>query len=322
VQVTVLQWAYTHSMCLFVGTALLPAWYRLLGAKIGRRVLMSHTDVIEDPHLVSLGAGAALIDHASLDTHSEPGDGYAYTGPITVGPQCIVGTRAVLSAGCVLERGSIVMPHTYLPPNTTVEEDVALCGVPPTRAGTRATIMPDSDSTTPAEPTTPLCVLSTALRWVLAGLLAPMVSCLLCILLPLVAQLPALALLSWATGEDKLTIPQAVGLLPVAYVGFMLCLAALVAAHKWALRGRQRASGAVPLYGLGYHVRTHALVLQAYASQAVLDSLRGSLLAPLYLRLLGAVVSCSAYIGTLEVRAPVICSANFDNSGIDADPNA
>lgn len=100
----------------------------------------------------------------------------------------------------------------------------------------------------------------------------------------------------------------------MAYVSFMLCTTALLAAPKWALRGRQRASSAVPLYGPSYHLRTHALVLQAYAAQAVIDSLRGSLLAPLYLRLLGAVASCSAYIGTLEVRALIGGCAYVSNS--------
>lgn len=309
-QVNILQWAYDHYMRMFVGTSLLPTWYWLLGAGMGRDVMMGDMEVIEDPHLLTVGDKAALIDNASLHTHDEPGDGYAYTDRIEVGPQCIVGTRAVLSGGCQLDRGSIIMPHTYIPHGVHVGEAAVLSGVPATSAAKRSTIMQeDSADTASARAACSNWQLPAYLRVPLLGLIVPLVSCFTTILLLLTASYASLFLIFWAMDSDglDLTARQAYTLLPLAFLGYLFLTVLTVVVHKWLLRGRQRPGSSVGLGGLFYHIRAHALVLQTYSASFNLDVFRGTIFAPLYLRLLGASVAPSAYIGTFQVGCQALC---------------
>jgi hypothetical protein len=304
-QVNILQWAYDHFMRMFVGTNLLPTWYRLLGADMGHDVMMGDMEVIEDPHLLRVGDKAALIDNASLHTHDEPGDGYAYTERIEVGPQCIVGTRAVLSGGCRLDKGSIIMPHTYLSPGVHVGESAVLSGVPATSAAKRSTIMQE-DAAGTASSALAACSnwqLPSLIRVPLLGLVVPLVSCFTTILLLLTASYASLFLIFWAMDSDglDLTARQAYALLPIAFLGYLFLTVLTVVVHKWLLRGRQKAGSSVGLGGVFYHIRAHALVLQTYSASFNLDVFRGTIFAPLYLRLLGASVAPSAYIGTFQV---------------------
>jgi carbonic anhydrase/acetyltransferase-like protein (isoleucine patch superfamily) len=305
--VDIIQWAYDHFMRLFVGTSFLPAWYRMLGAKMGRDVRMGDMDVLEDPHLVTVGDKAALIDNAVLDTHSEPGDGYAYTGRIEVGPHCIVGARSVLASGVQLSLASIVMPHTYMPPNARLEESAVMSGVPATSSAKRSTIMTEADPPSSSKSKVEVGYLGRAaevvsqLFW---GFVVPMVSCFVVVLLLLTASYPSIFLVFWAMDHDGLNLSaaQALSMLPIAFVGYLLCMVITVALHKWVLRWRQRGGSSMPLGGLFYHLRANALVLQSYSGLYSLDTLRGTVFAPIYLRLLGAPVSPSAYIGTFQVR--------------------
>ncbi len=127
----------------------------------------------------------------------------------------------------------------------------------------------------------------------LQGLLTPLVSCALTLLLVLFCLYPPGLFLLWAmadttangAGWPVLLVKVAT---PVAFLMFWACLLVLVVLEKWATRGRQREGGVIPVRGAAYHLRSQQLVFQSYASTAALDTLRGTVLAPLYLTLLGA----------------------------------
>lgn len=61
-----LRWAYSRFTRLFAGTELLPLWYRCLGARMGRGVVIADDVVCHDPHSLTVGDGAVIGDMAVL----------------------------------------------------------------------------------------------------------------------------------------------------------------------------------------------------------------------------------------------------------------
>ncbi len=157
VKVSVLRWAYDRFMRLFVGTDLLPLWYWTLGASVGTGVVIGNTDVWEDPHLVSLGHGVTITDNAALETVTEPGNGYAQCGRVTVGDQGVVAVRAVLAPGAELGKGAVVMPQSVV--TGAVAPDAVMMGVPARKILDRSSLPGGSTSEGPPPPA------ASAARW-------------------------------------------------------------------------------------------------------------------------------------------------------------
>ena len=113
-----LRWWFAQAMVASVpanyllGTPLLPLFYRLLGARIGRDVYIA-TDRFAAFDLISIGDGASVDDDASLFGQTVE-EGELVIGPVTVGRRCFVGTRAVLREGAVMEDG--LVSKTFAPP--------------------------------------------------------------------------------------------------------------------------------------------------------------------------------------------------------------
>ena len=82
---------------------------------------------------------------------------------------------------------------------------------------------------------------------------------------------------------------------------FSLGMLLLVVLQKWMTRCRVQEGSLVTPHGIKHHTRALTLILQTYAHNSTLDTLRGSMWANLYLTLMGAKVHPSAYINTLHV---------------------
>jgi len=76
------------------GTPFLPWYFRLLGARIGRRVYMQTTDLSEFD-LVSVGDEAALNADCTLQTHLFE-DRVMKLSRVEIGPRCVVGTGSLV----------------------------------------------------------------------------------------------------------------------------------------------------------------------------------------------------------------------------------
>ncbi len=92
----VMEVAKTAGMSVFT-TLYLPAWMRLMGARLGANVEMSTVWTI-DPDLVSAGDGVFFADGAMLASHRIH-LGRCMIAPISVGNRSFVGNSAILSAG-------------------------------------------------------------------------------------------------------------------------------------------------------------------------------------------------------------------------------
>ena len=297
VKISVLRWAYDRFMRLFVGTDFLPFWYWTLGARLGKGVILGNTDVWEDPHLVTMGDNVAVTDMAALETATEPGNGYVQCGRVTVGKGGVVAVRAVLAPGAELADGAVLMPQSVVGPGEKAPADAVMMGVPARKMFDRSA-MPTALSGEAGEGNRCLKAVqdSAAYDWAvirfLQGLVAPLVSCGLTLLLVLFCLYPPALFFLWAMADTQAagagwSVLLAQVATPLAFLFFWLALLVTVVAEKWLLRGRMREGFAVPVRGVKYHLRSQQLVFQSYAGTAALDTLRGSVLAPLFLRLLG-----------------------------------
>ena len=116
------------------GTPWLPAYFRLMGAKIGRRVYLDTTDMTEFD-LISIGDDAALNDAAGLQTHLFE-DRVMKVSHVTVGARATVGSLAIVLYDAVIEDGAELGDLSVLMKGETLAAGTAWEGSParPARA--------------------------------------------------------------------------------------------------------------------------------------------------------------------------------------------
>ena len=307
-QVAILRWTNERFMKLFTGTDLLPFWYWTLGAKVGGGVVMGNVDLIEDPHLVTLGDGAALADYVALETVYEPGNGYSISRRVCVGKDCVVGVRVVVSPGVDMGERTLIMPHSSVRPGV-VDGGAVMAGVPASKV-LDLTSLPSgvaAYANTGATPYSPdACLPRRFAKQLMQILVIPLASAFINLLLVITAAYPSTLFLFWGMAQRGLgwSVPVAQATLPIVYLGFSLCFVIVVVAQKWVMRWRTAQGSSMVLRGVYYHARAHAMVLQTYASIITMDAIRGSVFAPLYLRLLGSKVHPTAYVDTLLITEP------------------
>lgn len=82
------------------GTPMIRAYYRLLGAKIGRHAFIGQVS-IDTTDLVSIGTDTVVSDYAML-ANSSVERGLLRIGPIVIGDSVSIGTMAVIGRNCVI----------------------------------------------------------------------------------------------------------------------------------------------------------------------------------------------------------------------------
>ncbi|MGI4880774.1 MAG: hypothetical protein ACRYG4_25190, partial [Janthinobacterium lividum] len=107
------------------GTPWLAAYFRLMGAKIGRRVYLDTTDMTEFD-LIEIGDDAALNDAAGLQTHLFE-DRVMKVSGVRIGARATVGSLAIVLYDAVVDDGaelgdlSVLMKGESLAPGTAWE---------------------------------------------------------------------------------------------------------------------------------------------------------------------------------------------------------
>ena len=95
------------------GTPLLNAYYRLMGAKIGKDVHLG-SDNLGMFDLISIGDGTTVSAESSLLGYTVQ-NGLLKLRPISVGTDCYIGTHAILAPGSKMEDGSGLGNLSMLP---------------------------------------------------------------------------------------------------------------------------------------------------------------------------------------------------------------
>lgn len=117
------------------GTPWLSAYFRLMGAKIGRRVYLDTTDMTEFD-LVTIGDDAALNDAAGLQTHLFE-DRVMKVSHVTIGARATVGSLAIVLYDAVIEDGAELGDLSVLMKGETLAAGTSWEGSParPARGG-------------------------------------------------------------------------------------------------------------------------------------------------------------------------------------------
>ncbi len=110
------------------GTPLLNAYYRLLGARIGRNVFLG-SDNMGAIDLVSIGDDCSVGLDSDLSGYTVE-DGMLVIGRIDIGQRCDIGTRSVLTHDVTMLDDSSLGDLSMLPRGTTVPGGEAWAGSP------------------------------------------------------------------------------------------------------------------------------------------------------------------------------------------------
>lgn len=110
------------------GSPLVAPYLRALGARVGRHVHLASAD-LSLPAMLDLGDNAAIGYGATLRAWQVE-DGWAVVGPITVGPDAVVGTNAVLQPGSSVGDHALLAEQSALGRDVAVGEGEAFAGSP------------------------------------------------------------------------------------------------------------------------------------------------------------------------------------------------
>ncbi|WP_229347995.1 Pls/PosA family non-ribosomal peptide synthetase [Streptomyces sp. UNOB3_S3] len=102
----------TVYLAIFNGTPLKPVIWRLLGVRIGHRVLDDGCHIIERT-LTRVGDDCALNAGSTLQAHSLE-DGVFKSGPIAIGNDCTIGTSAFVHYGVVIDDNAHIDADSFL----------------------------------------------------------------------------------------------------------------------------------------------------------------------------------------------------------------
>jgi hypothetical protein len=133
------KWALVNAMTLWVNvmfidfmrlTPLLPLFYRLMGAKIGKRVQIN-TKHLADVSLMEIGDDSVIGGDAVILGHIVEG-GKLKLKKVTIGHRVTIGLESLVMPGCRLGDGSTIAARSVLTKDTVVPENAVFTGVPAT----------------------------------------------------------------------------------------------------------------------------------------------------------------------------------------------
>lgn len=134
---TTARWVFGFLLTLVVQTLFLPflrstplicAWYRGMGARIGRDVQIN-TCQLNDAPLLEFGDGVLIGANALAICHATEG-GILILRKTRVKPGAAIGAGAILMPGVTVGSNAVVLPGSAVPPNTRIPAGEVWTGVP------------------------------------------------------------------------------------------------------------------------------------------------------------------------------------------------
>jgi len=113
------------------GTSLLPWFFRLLGARIGRRVYLETTDMTEFD-LVEIGDRTVINHDVTLQTHLFE-DRVLKVSRLQIGADCEIGRSSVVLCDSRMEEGSRLDALSLVMKGETLPAGTAWVGIPALR---------------------------------------------------------------------------------------------------------------------------------------------------------------------------------------------
>jgi len=95
-------------------------FYRLMGMKIGKGVVINTTN-ISDPCMITLGDYVTIGGSATLIGHYGQ-KGFLVISPVEIGAHTTIGLKASIMGGVKIGKKVSIKPHTVLVPNTNIPD--------------------------------------------------------------------------------------------------------------------------------------------------------------------------------------------------------
>ncbi len=269
------------------GTPLLNAYYRAMGAKIGRDVfLRSHGLSAFD--VLTVGDGASVGVDVTLDGTSVEG-GWLKIAPVTVGRGAWIGHRCSIGGGASVEDGAGLDDLSMLPDGARVPAGELWRGSPAAPAGP----MPVEESRPP---------------WSARGWCASVLGVFLFPFVVLAAVFPGLMLMTHLGHADEgYTFLVAA---PFAAFSFVVFLCAEVWAFKWLLLGRME-EGRYPVDGPLYRRKWFFDQLMVLSLEVTATLYTTLYLRP-WLRAMGARIGPRSEVSTIRLIQPDLLEAGAE----------
>lgn len=142
--IAAIRWATFNTLILLVRftfmdfvrvTPILPFFFRMLGAKVGRRVQIN-TKIVADVCILEIGDGAVIGGDVTLVCHSAEG-GQLVIEPVKIGARAEIGILAVVLPGVQVGDRAVVGALALVPKRTIIPPDTFWGGVPARQVGVR-----------------------------------------------------------------------------------------------------------------------------------------------------------------------------------------
>ena len=267
-------------------TLYLAPWYRLLGARIGRRAEVSTASFVS-PDCLEIGDESFIADSVSLGA-ARVQNGIMTIDQTTIGQRSFIGNSALIPIGAKISDNTLI-GCLSIPPDGPIESGSSWLGSPSFFLPQRQTNTDFSDEET-FHPTTWLVAQRLFIEFFRITLPSTLfiisTNVLLSAVLVMHGQMP-----NWLI----------VVLFPLLYMTTGTTAALLMVGIKWVLMGRYR-SCERPLWSpFVWRTEVVTSLLDNYASPFFLDLLAGTPYICMFFRLLGSSIGRRVYLDTTEL---------------------
>lgn len=269
-------------------TIYLAPWYRLLGAKLGRRAEVSTASFLS-PDLLHVADEGFIADAVSLGA-ARVEDGTVTIDKVVVGKRAFIGNSALLPPGAVIGENALIGCLSTTPANYpgARAEGSAWIGSP-------AVFLPTRQESTAFE--VERTFKPNRKLWIQRGLIE---FCRVILPSTLFIILTSFLLSCFLLIHDQMPLPSLLLVFPLLYLVIGLTASLIVVGFKWILMGRYRPAE-YPLWNT--FVWKTELVTALYENLArlfLIDKLQGTPFLAAYLRLLGARIGKRVFLNTAE----------------------
>ena len=266
---------------MFSGTPLMSAYYRAMGARIGRECQIM-TPIASGHDLLSIGDRASV----GIETHLATGrveDGWLKLGRIDIGRDCFIGAQVAIGIDTRIEENAWIDDQSHVPDGTVIASGTRAQGAPLVRSEF------PTPQAVPGAKAKPIlyAIAHLGLIYVMGYLL-------------MLAALPGLALAAWSFTQPDFLLASAalIATVPVSVLWYMACVIVV----KNLFIGRITA-GTVSVYSPAYLRIWFNRYLMANTRHILLP-LYATVYLPWFYRQLGARIGKNTEISTLNEATP------------------
>ncbi len=268
---------------LFAGTPLMSLYYRLMGAKVGRRSTID-TSLCAIYDLVTIGDDTSISSETQLLGYRIE-DGLLKIGRVDIGSRCFIGIHANLGLNTRIQNDASLDDLSLLPDNAVIQAGESHGGSPCKLSQVRLPQLPENPSYKP--------------RPIRYGLYHFLLSDVLGLFMLLVSMPSLLALIfGYFSGSILWFLASIFASVPIFYLSFCF----LSAAFKKLLLPRAK-PGVYSLYS-GFYLRKWLVDSLVRISCSAVRPLYTTIYLPSWLRLLGAKIGRRAEISTVSQLSP------------------